>query len=752
MSLAIMAPEPASENASDSRSDEPLIWRTSDCAEVRLQVQDDETSKPVKGAWVHFPALGAEPDADAVVAPVGRTDADGTFVLPSERPSWVQVTKNGLATVVVDIPCSETPTAITLVMKKVAAQFREVASSGGDAHRQMSGEELSSMAGAPRNVFQAVQTLPGVVRPTLQDTLLSSVLGTGDLAVRGARPGESKLYLDGIEIPYFYHYLGLSSVIPAEMLEFADLVPTGAGPQFGRFTGGVLDARSRATKGELDDTWHGRVDLTLFEGAAIVRGPAAGGALSISERFSIWDLVAQTNGGSFGDGFPVWGYNDFQVIYKRPVGTRDELRFIGLGAWDDVRIGGSKTRSRTEFYRTGLMWRTQLGSGTYRFHTTYGYDGAKIYVEEPGEGLRLDSDRGTHDLRVAADAEYRVHQHVPAIRTGVELHGLRPEVRAALDWEVQEFFLLDRTYYDYGIWGAAWGEVEIRPIPRVVILPGLRYDYDTLVGRGWMDPRLTARWFIDNRTVVSLSGGLYHRPFPFALAFVEDEHLGLSESRQLGAGVEYRLPEFSGMSSAVDVRGYYHEFRDQVQGIEWLPQIAGEVVGDGESFGGEVYYRFEFPTDGITGRLGYSLSRTQWRNEGTEHLTTPSDLDNTHGVLAVLQYDLPRGWTVAGRARFYTGFPYTTFDADVYIPDVRGYVGVGESPWAGRAPIYFQSDVRVTKRWDVNNRLALEWFFDLQNATFRPNVDRLTAGGKPTVPSPQPALPFLPSTGLSGSF
>lgn len=732
--------------------EDALIWRSEDCAEVRLQVQHADTGKPIRGAWIHAPLPGADMDSKTPLTPAGRTDETGAFVFTDKRPAWVRVTRQGMSPLTVELPCSETPTAVAAVMHPVPPQWTETASAGGDVHRRMDGKLLEAMPGTPRNMFQALQTLPGVVRPTLTDTLLSSVLGYGDIAIRGARPGETKVYLDGIEVPYFYHYLGLSSVLPAEMLEFADLIPGGAGPEFGRHTGGVIEARSAASYREADDTWHGHAGITLFEGNGIVRGPVAGGTLSVSDRFSLWDLVAMANGGSFGQGIPVWGYNDFQVVYKKPIGSKHELQALVLGAWDDVSFSDRPTQVRTEFYRAGVSWRTRMGESSYRLAASYGYDSARIRIQEASEGLDLDTTRNDHDVRLEADAEWKVHPRVPAIRSGVEVHGVRPEMSAALDWEIQEYLIVDRTYYDYGIWAAGWTEAEIRPVPTVVLLPGLRYDYDTLVGRGWLDPRLTARWFIDKRTSVSLSGGIYHRPQPFTLAFVEQEHLGTTESHQVSAGVTWDAPPFSGGRAVVDVRGFYNEFRDQIHGTEWLPQFEQSILGDGEAFGSEVYLTFEFPTDNIEGALGYTLSRTQWRNDGTDGMTTPSNLDTTHGATLVLQYGLPRGWSIGGRMRYFTGFPYTTYDADVYIPDVGWYVGVGETPWAGRAPAFFQSDVRVSKRWQVGDRLALEWYFDLQNATFRQNVDRFTAGGRPTQPTASPTLPFLPSTGVGGSF
>jgi hypothetical protein len=234
---------------------------------------------------------------------------------------------------------------------------------------------------------------------------------------------------------------------------------------------------------------------------------------------------------------------------------------------------------------------------------------------------------------------------------------------------------------------------------------------------------------------------------------VDQEHLGVTESQQISGGVTQGLPPLlAGADLSVDVRGYWSRFTDQVHGTEWLPTFGQSILGDGEAFGGEVWLLFDFPTEAIQGTLAYSLSRVQWRNQGTEGQTTPSDIDSTHGLALNLQYHLPRNYSLGARARYYTGFPYTTFSADVAVPDVGGYIGVGETPWAGRAPHFVQIDFRVSKRWRVDKRVQLEAFIDVQNVTFRSNVDRLQPGLRPTQPAAATALPFFPSLGVGGSF
>lgn len=756
----------ATASANEIPPEESAIWTVDGCAAVLAQVRDSATGNPVPGARIGIVPRGVESRGEpALRSPdlrrIGRTTPEGTFVLAAPGAQRMVVEMPGFDVVEVETPCSDAITVLEITLQPLSPMRVPEAAAGGDAHRRLGGETLESMAGAPRNLFQAVQTVPGVARPTFGGSLLGSILGSGDLAVRGSRPGESRTYLDGIEIPYFYHYLGLSSVVPAEMIEQVDFVPGGAGPQFGRLTGGVLDIHSRALRSEeeSDEPWHGRANLTFFEANAIARGPIGKkGYFSISDRFSIMDLFYKANPGGWGNGMPVWSYNDLQAVYKTPLAPGQELSVIAFGTFDDVIQVGTDTQLHTEFYRAGVSWRSRTESTKLQVATSYGYERFMMRLVQPGDGIQLASHRTQHDLRLASDGEIRFRKEI-ALRAGVEGHALRPEAGLALDWEQQEWAIIDRTYWDRGLWSAAWTELELRPIERVVVIPGVRYDYDTFVKRGWVDPRLTARVFVGEATVVSASGGLYHRPQPFSLAFADDRNLGLTSATQVSAGVEHRF----GPGLVADVRGFRNEFHDQVQGIEWLPdfdEYGNSTLGDGQSYGVETFTRFSSSNGRTRGEAGFTWSRTEWRNKwphqnpmSTEGTWTASDMDSTYAFTLVMHRELRKNKTFGLRARWYSGLPFTSYEADVYVPDDGGYIGIGRSPWAQRAPSYFQLDIRFAKRWSLGPRMGMEAFLDVQNVTARANVDRLNAdGGKPTDPAVSGAMPFFPSLGMSLTF
>ncbi len=98
--------------------------------------------------------------------------------------------------------------------------------------RTLEQRELNRIPGTSGDALRAIQNLPGMARaPGI----------AGLLIVRGAAPQETGTYVDGTFVPIIYHFGGLSSVIPTEMLDHIDFYPGNFSTYFGRHTGGVID-------------------------------------------------------------------------------------------------------------------------------------------------------------------------------------------------------------------------------------------------------------------------------------------------------------------------------------------------------------------------------------------------------------------------------------------------------------------------------------------------------------------------------
>src|SRR5437879_4640521 len=91
-------------------------------------------------------------------------------------------------------------------------------------HDTLPAEELHDLPGGGNDALRGLQSLPGVARIPY---------GLGGLALRGASPHDTHVFLDGIDVPILYHFGGLASFLPIDAIEHVELVPSGAGAQWG---------------------------------------------------------------------------------------------------------------------------------------------------------------------------------------------------------------------------------------------------------------------------------------------------------------------------------------------------------------------------------------------------------------------------------------------------------------------------------------------------------------------------------------
>jgi len=126
--------------------------------------------------------------------------------------------------------------------------------------RVLEAAEITKIPGTNGDALRAVQNLPGIARPPGLDGLL---------IVRGSSPRDSQVFVDKTNVPLVYHFGGLSSVIPSEMLERIDFYPGNFGPEFGRASGGVVDVGVRSPKKE---GYGGLFQVDLLDARLIAEG------------------------------------------------------------------------------------------------------------------------------------------------------------------------------------------------------------------------------------------------------------------------------------------------------------------------------------------------------------------------------------------------------------------------------------------------------------------------------------------------
>ena len=91
------------------------------------------------------------------------------------------------------------------------------------AHAQSYGldtEDLERTPGGFDDPIRLIQSLPGSVGTREYGPNAGSVI------LRGAAPTESRLYIDGVEVPHLYHFDQYASIFPTKMVDNVLIYPS----------------------------------------------------------------------------------------------------------------------------------------------------------------------------------------------------------------------------------------------------------------------------------------------------------------------------------------------------------------------------------------------------------------------------------------------------------------------------------------------------------------------------------------------
>ncbi len=188
--------------------------------------------------------------------------------------------------------------------------------------------ELTKIPGTRGDALRAIEVLPGVARTSV---------GDGTPILRGAGSDESQTFLDGIPVPFLYHFGWVTSFFNSRLLSRVDLYPGNFSPRFGRATGGVIDVRTRDPR---TDRFHGAFDLSLIDTSLEAEMPLGENTgLALAGRRSSIDAVYSSLVPK--DAFSVVSapvYYDYQGIFSHRFGPHHRLRVMAYGSHDALNL------------------------------------------------------------------------------------------------------------------------------------------------------------------------------------------------------------------------------------------------------------------------------------------------------------------------------------------------------------------------------------------------------------------------------
>jgi TonB family protein len=640
--------------------------------------------------------------------------------------------------------------------------------------RTLQAREINRIPGTNGDALRSIQSLPGVARPPAI---------AGILIVRGSSPQDTQTFIDGTPVPLIYHFGGLSSVVPTEMLEKIDFYPGNFSAQYGRVMGGIVDAGLRSPKD--DGKYHGLAQVDFIDARLLAEGPipyVKGWNFMVGARRShidSWLGPALEAAGAGVTQAPV--YYDYQILAETKPSSTSRLRVGFFGSDDALEIIVKEPAPnepalsgniglRSEFQRLQVRYENDFseddslnvlaslgqdavnfGLGSFYFLLNIkSITGRLEYTRRMSKGVRLNT--GLDMIWSHYEANVRIPAPSPPGQPANQPFSTRT---------ARELTSTGRGYFP-----SMYAELEIAPSERAKIVPGIRADYANISGRLDVSPRVSGRYDIRHgypRTTAKGGVGIFHQPPQFQEAVEPAGTPGLKTNRavQYSVGGEQDITR----NLEVSVEGFYKQLDSLVRAgaAPSGTDILYSNRGEGYVVGTEVLLKYK-PDERFFGWLAYTLSRSTRIDEpGGEERLVP--FDQPHILTVLGSYQLGNGWEIGARFRLVSGNLITPTVCNITQLDCNpnrtnslfhaasgAYTPIPFSgPASERLPLYHALDVRVDKRWKFKS-WQLSAYLDIQNAYNNGNAEGVGYSYNYTQRQYVAGLTVLPSFGIRADF
>jgi TonB family protein len=695
---------------------------------------------------------------------VARTDATGAFAveaLPADTYAVrVEVTTGEKTTAEQAIAPADEITNVFRVgpaEKDTSEDVEEVVVRGVRPAREVTKRtleqrELLRSPGTNGDALRGLVNLPGIARPPGF---------AGLLIVRGSAPQDTSIFVDGTLIPLVYHFGGLSSVVPTEMLSKLDFYPGNFSTQYGRAMGGIVEVGIKEPQTE--KKLKGLAQADLIDARVMAEGPipiGKGWSFAVAGRRSYVDLwlkpILEAAGTSV-TAAPV--YYDWQMLVKKEIDSHSTARLLFFGSDDRLELlvkntsasgpgAGGDLNAHTGFWRFQARLENRLSkTDMLRITAAVGEDlidfsFADLYFKIRAFPVTFRAElsskiskaitfnTGFDEIAAPIDVEVRAPPPTPLGQPPPGPLLLRPPRTVTNNQAIHR--------------PAVYSELEIVPWKGARLVPGIRLDYARDTGTSDLSPRVNFRQNVGPehpRTTLKTGVGIFAQPPLPQQSNPIFGQLGLTSSRAVhySLGIEREF----GKNVEISVEGFYKQ-------LDRLITSGAGNDGFGNVIGLETLIRYK-PDKHFFGWVAYTLSRSV-RNDAPYLPEHVAPFDQTHILTILGSYRFDYGWELGARFRLVSGNPYTPAVYGFYDANAATYLPLLGFPVnSERLPTFHQLDIRVDKTWTFK-----AWKFgiyaDVVNVYNQGNVEAIQYNYNSTKQTYVTGLPFLPSLGMRGEL
>ncbi len=612
--------------------------------------------------------------------------------------------------------------------------------------------ELRSVPGTFDDAIRVVQKLPSVSQTNEF---------SGELIVRGSDSRDTKIFLDGIEVPFVFHFGSIKSIVATELIQEVVLYPSNFSVRYGDAIGGVLDVRIRDPK---TDRWQGRALVSSLLSEAYAEGPLgdkAGmqiGARSSYAHLFIDKVIPDRAGVNFST---LPKFRDYQ---SRLVGRKGKwtLRGFVFGAQDELALIGEENRQ------------LDPDSPFNAFSQTINQHSQTLNASYAGQALTGTTlagfTRTAFELNLANSERFRISQDTLTVRTDWEtrLHRLLL-VAAGMDWlytrqEINiffprpprpgefdyDFFTVERLLFDatdkfYS--GGAYTEFRVGPQggPQAAVGGRLNFYSDNVETA---DPRALFLYPTDEYGTFKTGYGIYHQS-PKGIETAPDPvgNPDAGPNRAHHTMVGWQETIVWNLDTQVEL---FYKWIDHL--ITENPEPLGEPRyqnwGKGRAYGFEFSLRKPL-TEKVSGWVNYSFTRS-FRRVQPGFPEEPFAFDQPHVFNLVASWVPSAKWEVGGAFRVASGNPQEELLQTLYFGDRASYIPIFGELNERQRP-YLRLDTRVKRTW-LFDTWNLAWLFEIINTTNYKNIVFTEFNDKTRERETANGFPFFPYIGLEAEF
>ena len=595
--------------------------------------------------------------------------------------------------------------------------------------------EAQNIPGINGNAIKVIKSSPGAAPQSI---------APNEIFVRGSASEDTKFYLDGVPIPRLLCFDALSSMYNSSALEAVTMFPGAFNVEYGDAVGGIVEINGRAAK---TDRWHGDIDINLIDASAFFEGPVNSqfSLLTTFRRSYIADILNFALNKASSSNLPFttapYSWSEVTRLDYHPSNSvtmfltfftvDDELKFNiqNLREASATVSSAEDEISESNTFKTILFGYDHKISGSTQNTLRLSY--AQTSLRENTFSL-LQQRQNINGLSFRDQFRYAGSDRLNIIG-GIDVtpnlsqYGVTVLGANGLQTYSERQWISDLAIY---------AKAEYKPIEKLILIPGVRYDYYTDITQGEPSVRLTARYnYIPGHTLKGSIGTYSQDPQPWGQAVDSvwgNPKLPPTLGTQSVLGYEYTIIGLLNL----DVQGYYNtqtdipEQTDSIipnarQSYNFLPVEKGRMYGlelvfhynQGKRFFGWIAYSLSKSLRNSPVPLPSSMNPDTW-NPNSWYL---SPYDQTHNLIILGAWKLPWSLAFGFRCQYTTGNPISpigiTENTARYNATTGRYDQLTSASQVNRTGSLQELDIKLEKNI-AYAKWTLSAYIDMQNVNY----------------------------------